>query len=162
VSSISIHKHALSVCSYFHILALIYINHPELSQPKVLIHVLWWNNFIKSIWTIIAVIIYALRATRQAVTHIWEPCRFKSIYTLQGKPDTYDTYTFHVSLHMPHVRFPRVGSPYMATFHSDPTKLDGSYYSQEKRSTDTIHSPLTDRSIGLTPIFPMAVIEAVG
>jgi hypothetical protein len=40
---------------------------------------------------------YVRTATRQAVTHIQESRWFKSMYTLEGKPDTYDTYASHAS-----------------------------------------------------------------
>jgi hypothetical protein len=53
---------------------------------------------------IILVINYMLTATRQAVTHIRELRRFVSRYTLQGKPDTHDTYAFHDSPCMPLIR----------------------------------------------------------
>jgi hypothetical protein len=49
-----------------------------------------------------------LIATRQAVTHIRESQRFKSMYTLQGKPDTHVTYVFHASPPMSYARFMRV------------------------------------------------------
>jgi hypothetical protein len=45
---------------------------------------------------------------KQAVTHIWESQRFKSMYTLQGKPNKHGTYTFHASPSTPDVCFLRV------------------------------------------------------
>jgi hypothetical protein len=48
-----------------------------------------------------------LTTTSQVVTHIRESRWFESMYTLQGKPDTHDTYTSRASPHMPLVRFLR-------------------------------------------------------
>jgi hypothetical protein len=40
--------------------------------------------------------------TRQPVTHIRELCRFELIYSLQGKPDTHETYFSHQSTYASH------------------------------------------------------------
>jgi hypothetical protein len=47
---------------------------------------------------------------KQVVTHIRESWRFKSMYTLQGKPDQHATYAFHASPHTPGVCFMRAVS----------------------------------------------------
>jgi hypothetical protein len=57
------------------------------------------------------------------VTHIRESRWFKSMYTLQGKPDTHDTYASCAGPRTPPYAF-RGQSPYVATFHADPTKLN--------------------------------------
>jgi hypothetical protein len=46
-----------------------------------------------------------LTTTRQAITHIWESRRFKSMYSLEGKSDTHTMYASHASPCTPHVRF---------------------------------------------------------
>jgi hypothetical protein len=53
--------------------------------------------------------------TRQAVTYIQESWRFESMYTMQGKPDTHDTYAFCANPHMPFVHF-LSAIPVRATF----------------------------------------------
>jgi hypothetical protein len=53
----------------------------------------------------IPLINYLMSVTRQAITHIWESQRFESMYTMQGKPDTHDTYAFHTSPRTSLVRF---------------------------------------------------------
>jgi vesicle coat complex subunit len=55
----------------------------------------------------IPLINYLMTATRQVVTQILELQRFELMYTLQGKPDTYDTHVFCASLCTPLVRFLR-------------------------------------------------------
>jgi hypothetical protein len=60
---------------------------------------------------------------KQAVTHIRESRRFESMYTLQGIPDTHDTYAF-CAVHVCHTYTSNRQFPYVATFHADPTELD--------------------------------------
>jgi hypothetical protein len=53
----------------------------------------------------IPLISYVLTTTSQAVTHIWESWWYESMYTMQGKIDTHDTYAFHANPCTPLVRF---------------------------------------------------------
>jgi hypothetical protein len=49
----------------------------------------------------------------------------------------------------------RLWQSYVATFHANPTELDGSHYSQEKGISDYIPSPSADRFMGPHSISPL-------
>jgi hypothetical protein len=108
---------------------------PELSQTRVVIQLLskpipW---FINKHYPLIS---YVLTATNKQLliseshsdSNRCTPCR--------GKPGTHDIYASHISPRTPSVRFLRTvpvrqvyasygQSPYVATFHTNPTELDG-------------------------------------
>jgi hypothetical protein len=56
------------------------------------------------------------------ITHIRELRQFELMYILQEKPDTHNTCASRAS-----PRTLPTSNPHVATFHADPTELDGSY-----------------------------------
>jgi hypothetical protein len=94
-----------------------------------------------------------LTATRQEVIHIRESQWFKSMYTIHGKPDTYDTYTFCTSPRMPLVCFLRA-VPVHGNLLLVVNNVRQSHSSQEKGTPDYIPNTPTDRSTGRHPISP--------
>jgi hypothetical protein len=93
---------------------------------------------------------------RQAVTHIWESRWFKSMYTLQGKPDTHNIYAFRTSLRMPLVRF----------LWAVPVRGNLSRWSNRVGRILLLLTPplsLAEWAVGPTPVsLPTTTIEAVG
>jgi hypothetical protein len=77
-----------------------------------------------------------MTTTRQAVTHLRELRRFKSMYTLQGKPDTYDTHAFHFSPRTPLVSFLRA-VPVRGNISCRPNRVGWMHYSWERNAPDS-------------------------
>jgi hypothetical protein len=79
-------------------------------QPNLVNQELQTSNYIKTNINIpfISLLSY-LRADchKQAVTHIRESRRLESMYNLQEKSDTHDTYASHASPRTPLIRFLR-------------------------------------------------------
>jgi hypothetical protein len=83
------------------------------------------------------------------------------MYTTQGKPDTLDTYTFHVSLRMPLICFLRA-IPIRGNLSLVINSIGQNHCSQEKGTPDYIPSTPTDRSTRPHPVsLPLTTIEAV-
>jgi hypothetical protein len=104
---------------------------------------------------------YSMKATIQAINHIWESRWFESMYTLHGKLDTHGTYAFCASPRTPLVRFLRT-----VLVRGDLSRVVNGvghiHYSWEKGTSDYIPSMLTDRSAGPHPVsLPLTTIEAV-
>jgi hypothetical protein len=83
---------------------------PELSQTRVAIQVIKVKYHHNLLINIIPLSYLRTNCHKQAVTHIRESRLFESMYTLQGKADTHDTYASCTGPRTSHVCFLRAVS----------------------------------------------------
>jgi hypothetical protein len=94
------------------------------------------------------------------VTQIWESRRFESIYTLQEKPNTHDTYASCTDPHTPLIHFLRA-VPICGNLSRWPNRLRQIHCSREKVLPTPPLSP-TEWPAGPTSVsLPNTTIEAV-
>jgi hypothetical protein len=95
------------------------------------------------------------------VTHIWEPRWFKTMYTMQGKPNTHDTYASCTGPRTPHIRY-LWAVPVHGNLSCWPNRVGHTLLLPRKRASDTIPYTSADQSTGPPPSFsPNITIEAV-
>jgi hypothetical protein len=119
------------------------------------------SKSINSLINIIPLINYVMIATRQAVTHIRELRWFESMYTLQGKSDTHDTYASHASPRTSLVCF--LWKVYVrGNLLRWPNRVGWILLLLRKSAPDYIFSTSTDQSVGPAPVsLPTTTIEAI-